>query len=277
MNDESVSVERTMEYYVEGEWCEEGHAKISVTDRGLLYGDGGWESVGIWEGRLIHLDDHLARLYRSLLMLKLDFAMPPDELRSLIVGAPALLILTMPRGDDSEQPWRGGGTRRALSAVFSTYTRPTSTTFEHRIKSLSYITSVMAEIEAQEQGADMAILRNTLGYVAEGHAMNVFSVREGTVFAPSEGDGGLAGVTRSRVLQTARTLGFPCAETNLTPYDFRCADEAFISSASAGIHGIASIDGREFPVPAPGPVTSAVRAAYVEAAWEEGTVIPDPA
>ena len=119
----------------------------------------------------------------------------------------------------------------------------------------------------------LAILRDPTGYVAEGHAMNLFCVHDGRLYVPQESLA-LAGITRRNVIATARRIGCECIETNLTRYDLVAADEVFVTSSLEAIAGIGSIDGEPLPAPIPGAVTTAVRAAYVKTALETGTPVP---
>jgi branched-chain amino acid aminotransferase len=155
------------------------------------------------------------------------------------------------------------------SAVLCSYIRHPAT-LDPRIKSLNYLVSVMAYIEAERHGADIGVIRDAAGFVAEGHVMNLFCIRGAMVCTPAEGTS-LAGITRGHVLQIAHEHGYACEERALTPYDFVTADEVFGTSASAGMFPISSFEGASFP--APGPITKALTGAYVDHALATATPV----
>src|SRR6202048_816316 len=293
-----------MWFYVNGRFVEDDDAKVSVTDRSFLYGDVCFEGIGVCEGRVLHLDEHVTRLFKSARLLRMQVPVGWAELRVLIIetaarngmdkspmgylrpllsrGAgplglkysnklgPATLVIIPQLGD---RRIAFTGDMEILSAVFSSYQRPGAGSLDARIKANNYLTYILAFLEAQDRGADVAILRDPNGYVAEGHAMNIFCVHDGRLYVPQESLA-LAGITRRNVIATARRIGCECIETNLTRYDLVAADEVFVTSSLEAIAGIGSIDGEPLPAPIPGAVTTAGRAAYVESALETGTPIP---
>jgi len=293
-----------MWFYVNGRFVEDEDAKISVTDHSFLYGDGCFEGIGVCDGRVLHLDEHVTRLFKSARLLRIEVPVSWADLRALILetaarngmdrrpmgylrpllsrGAgplglkysnklgPATLVIIPQLGD---RRIAYTGEIEILSAVFSTYQRPGPTSIDARIKANNYLTYIMAFLEAQDRGADIAILRDSAGYVAEGHAMNIFCVHDGRVYVPHESLA-LAGITRRNVIATARHVGYECIETNLTRYDLVAADEMFVTSSLEAITAIGSIDGAPLPAPMPGPVTTVIRAAYVKAALDAGTAVP---
>jgi branched-chain amino acid aminotransferase len=293
-----------MWFYVNSRFVEDEDAKISVTDHSFLYGDGCFEGIGICEGRVLHLDEHVTRLFKSARLLRMEVPVSWSDLRALTLetaarngmdkspmgylrpllsrGAgplglkysnklgPATLVIIPQLGD---RRIAYTGEIEILSAVFSTYQRPGPTSLDARIKANNYLTYIMAFLEAQDRGADIAILRDHEGYIAEGHAMNLFCVHDGRLYVPHESLA-LAGITRRNVIATARAIGCQCIETNLTRYDLVAADEVFVTSSLEAIAAIGSIDGAPLPAPVPGPVTTAIRTAYVKAALDTGTPVP---
>jgi branched-chain amino acid aminotransferase len=293
-----------MWFYVNGRFVEDDDAKVSVTDRSFLYGDGCFEGIGVCEGRVLHLDEHVTRLFKSARLLRMQVPVVWAELRALIIetaarngmdkspmgylrpllsrGAgplglkysnklgPATLVIIPQLGD---RRIAYTGEIEILSAVFSSYQRPAAGSLDARIKANNYLTYILAFLEAQDRGADVAILRDPAGHIAEGHAMNLFCVHDGRLYAPQESLA-LAGITRRNVIATARRIGYECIETNLTRYDLVAADEVFVTSSLEAIASIGSIDGEPLPASIPGAVTTAVRAAYVKTALETGTPVP---
>ena len=293
-----------MWFYVNGRFVEDEAAKISVTDHSFLYGDGCFEGIGVCEGRVLHLDEHVTRLFKSARLLRMEVPISWADLRALILetaarngmdhspmgylrpllsrGAgplglkysnklgPATLVIIPQLGD---RRIAYTGEIEIMSAVFSSYQRPGPGSLDARIKANNYLTYILAFLEAQDRGADIAILRDPSGYVAEGHAMNLFCVHGGRIYVPQESLA-LAGITRRNVIATARRVGYECVETNLTRYDLVAADEVFVTSSLEAIAAIGTIDGEQLPTPIPGAVTSVVRAAYVTVALEKGTPVP---
>lgn len=290
------------EFYVDGRFVPEEEALVPVTDHGFVYGDAFFEAIGVCQGRVLDLDAHLERFAWSARMMRIPLPAPIPEVRALLLetasrnglrSAPAgglRTIVSRGRGplgvDASDQVGpptftiiasagedRLTGPVQAVDAVTSTFTRPNPSSHETRIKATGYLTSILAFFEARDRGADIAILRDATGHVAEGHHANVFCVRRGAVCCPPA-DAGLAGVTRAGVLAAAASLGYPCREAPLTTYDLRCADEAFVTSTGTGIKALRTMDGDELPGPVPGPVTQAVRDAYVERVLDTGVPVP---
>lgn len=289
--------------YLDGCFVTEQDAKVAVTDHSFLYGDGCFEGIGVFNGRILHLDAHVERFFRSARMLRIDVPVDADSLRELILETAArnkmdaspqgYLRPVLSRGNGpmglrwtvrlegptlaiipqlTERRIAYGGETDVVSAITSTQVRAPSTSIEPRIKSNNYITSILAFIEAHDRGADVAIIRDDRGFISEGHAMNIFCVRDGQIMCPME-SAALAGVTRSHVLTVARDLGLPVAETDLTAYDLICADEVFVTSSLEGVTAVGSVDGRPLE-PAPGPLTARLRAAYIEQAIVGGTAVP---
>jgi branched-chain amino acid aminotransferase len=293
-----------MWFYLSGRFVEEAEAKIPVTDRSFLYGDGCFEGIGVCDGRVLHLDEHVARLFRSARMLRITVPVSPPELRDAILETasrngmaespmgylrpllsrgsgplgvkysnklgPATLVIIPQLGD---RRIAFAGEIEVLTAAFSSYSRPGPGSIDARIKTNNYLTYIMAFLEAQDRGADVAIVRDPEGFVAEGHGMNLFCVHDGRVLVPLE-SAALAGITRKNVIATAKRLGFDCRETNLTRYDVTAADEVFVTSSLEAIAAIGSIDGQRLSGAVPGPVTTKIREAYVKFALETGTPVP---
>lgn len=293
-----------MWFYVNGQFVEEEEAKVPVTDHSFLYGDGCFEGIGVCNGRVLHLDEHVTRLFKSARMLRITVPVSWSELRELILetasrnamdeskmaylrpllsrGAgplglkysnklgPATLVI-IPQIGDRRIAYTGE--IEIFTAAFSTYQRPGPSSLDARIKANNYLTYIMAFLEVQDHGADIAIMRDPNGYIAEGHAMNMFCVHDARVFVPTESLA-LSGITRKNVIATARRISYECTETNLTRYDLAAADEVFVTSSLEAIAAIGSIDGEPLPGPVPGPVTTAIREAYVKFALETGTPVP---
>jgi branched-chain amino acid aminotransferase len=295
-----------MWFYVNGEFVEDQDAKISVTDRAFLYGDGCFEGLGVFRGRIPHLDDHIARLYRSARMLRIEIPLSREQLRDVILETAARNgmrdvdsaymrpLITRGCGPLGVKNSRNLGTptvvvipqltgRRAMfgeeieicSAVLTRFVRAGAATLDPGIKSNNYIPSILAFLEAQdrEAQAEVAVLHDAQGFLAEGHAMNIFCVLDNVLYSPMA-SAALRGITRMHVLRVAKQLGVETQERNLTDYDLICADEAFVTSAMESVAAIGSVNGDPMLGEVPGPLTKKIRAAYLEYAWETATEVP---
>jgi branched-chain amino acid aminotransferase len=285
--------------YVDGEWTPAGEARISVLDHGLLYGDGIFEGIRVYSGRPFLLDEHLDRLEASARALMLELpaeraaiaalcqeaaeraGLDDGYLRLVVtrgVGAlgvsphtcarASLILIAAPLVLYPPERYRDG-----VRLVTSSLRRSAHDALPPQVKSLNYLTSVLASIEARRQGADEAILLNAQGLIAECTADNLFLVSRGRVLTPAVASGALAGITRSLVVQLLRELGVEAIEAALTPADAWTADELFLTGTGAEIVPVCEVDGR--PLPAARPVTERVRtafAAYVEASARAAVV-----
>jgi branched-chain amino acid aminotransferase len=278
--------------YVDGKWTPAEDARISVLDHGLLYGDGVFEGIRVYGGRPFLLDEHLARLEASARAIVLDLPAERAEIAALCREAAeragldegylrlvvtrgagalgvsphtcpraSLIVIAAPLTLYPAERYRDG-----VRLVTSSLRRSASDALPPQVKSLNYLTSVLASIEARRQGADEAVLLNAQGLIAECTADNLFLVSRGRVVTPAVASGALAGITRALVVQLLTAQGIECAEAALTPADAWTADELFLTGTGAEIVPVCEIDGR--PLPAARPVTDSVRAAfaiYVEA------------
>jgi branched-chain amino acid aminotransferase len=278
--------------YVDGEWTPAEEARIPVLDHGLLYGDGVFEGIRIYAGRPFLLDAHIDRLAASARAIVLELpaervsiaalcheaaqraGLDDGYLRLIVTrGAGALgvsphtcaraslIVIAAPLTLYPPERYRDG-----VRLVTSSLRRSASDALPPQVKSLNYLTSVLASIEARRQGADEAVLLNAQGLIAECTAGNLFLVSRGRVLTPAVASGALAGITRALVMRLLCEQGMESVEAALTPADAWTADELFLTGTGAEIVPVCEIDGR--PLPAARPVTERVRtafAAYVEA------------
>ncbi len=272
--------------YVDGEWTPAEEARVSVLDHGLLYGDGVFEGIRIYGGEPFLLDEHLARLATSARALALELPAGLDEIAAICREAaarrdlddgymrlvvtrgpgalgvsphtcsrPSLIVIAAPIALYPPESYRDG-----LKLITSSLRRSAHDALPPQIKSLNYLTSVLASIEARRQGADEAMLLNAQGLIAECTADNLFVVRDGRVLTPAVSGGALAGITRALVMRLLAEQGIEAAEAQLTPFDAWTADELFLTGTGAEIVPVRELDGR--PLPAERPVTDRVRAAF---------------
>jgi branched-chain amino acid aminotransferase len=285
--------------YVDGKWTPAEEARISVLDHGLLYGDGVFEGIRVYAGRPFLLEEHLDRLEASARAIVLDLPADRGEIAALCLEAAeragldegylrlvvtrgtgalgvsphtcpraSLIVIAAPLKLYPPERYHDG-----VRLVTSSLRRSAHDALPPQIKSLNYLTSVLASIEARRQGADEAVLLNAQGLIAECTADNLFLVSRGRVLTPAVASGALAGITRALVVQLLTAQGIECAEAALTPADAWTADELFLTGTGAEIVPVCEIDGR--PLPAERPVTERVRAAfavYVEASARAAAV-----
>lgn len=275
--------------HVDGHICLPEDAKISVFDRGFLYGDSVYETIGTVRGRLFALSDHLDRLERS--AQRLSLRLPPraqiekaildtvaaagnEESRVRVMvsrgsgkldldpasaGEPCLVVIASPlHGPTPEMYDRG------VAVAIVSVTRNLPGAIDPAIKSGNYLNNVLALSEARRQpGVHEAILLAAGGSVAEGASSNVFMVKAGELLTPALSVGILDGITRGKVIQLARAAGILCRELDfLAPDQLRQADEVFLTSAARGVLPVTRVDGTAIGDGNPGPVTRRMLTLY---------------
>ncbi|MFM8237189.1 MAG: aminotransferase class IV [Actinomycetota bacterium] len=264
-------------------------ARVSVLDHGVTVGNGVFETLRVYGGRPFAWTRHLARLRRSAEALGLEVPDGDDLLdaaRAVLTAdaiAEGRLRITVTGGIAPPGSGRGDGPHTAI--VVAAPLEPAATTTRVAVvpwtrneqdacaglKTTSYAGNVRALALAVERGASEAIFGNTVGNLCEGTGSNVFVVRDGTVATPPAAAGCLLGVTRDLVLERAAALGLPATEAHIPLADLTRADEAFLTSTTREVQGIAAVDGHVFPA-APGPITGRLAAAFTELVASD----PDP-
>lgn len=264
--------------WMNGEILPASQATVSVFDHGLLYGDGVFEGIRFYADQPFLLAAHLDRLFDSAIALSLDITYTKkaltDAVEALISAAPmseGYLRLVVTRGPGAmgidprscrqasvfiiatelavvDAEVREKGAR----VIIASTRRPALDTLDPRIKSLNYLSSILARLEANDANADEAIMLNREGRVAEGSVDNVFLVKNAVLATPPTIDGALDGITRKLIKQLASRVGLPVVEKSLAPYDLYCADECFLTGTGAELIPVREIDGRTLP-DCPGP------------------------
>ena len=266
------------EINIDGKWCHGDDAKISVYDHGLLYGDGLFEGIRIYAGRIFKLEAHLDRLYEGAKAILLTIPMDKKELgRLLLEGVKRLgesegyirLVLTRGKGSlgispdscpvptlimiaDTIQLYPPELYDRGIKIVTAGSRRLTGDVFDPRIKSLNYLNNVLAKIEAKQAGCLEAVMLNSEGYVCECTGDNIFIVKNGVLKTPPSYLGLLEGITRNTVMELAAEMGVPTQEAVMTRFDLYTADECFLTGSGAEIIPVIKIDGREIGSGKPG-------------------------
>lgn len=290
---------KSLTIYVDGEFLPESEAKVSVFDHGLLYGDGIFEGIRFYNGRVFRLEDHLDRLWDSARSIWLEIPMSrramtealletirQNELREgyirLLVTRgvgnlglnpaqckrPSVIIIATTIALYPEKAYRDG-----LTVVTCATRRTNPAALNPAVKSLNYLNNVMARIEANIAGADEALMLNDEGYVAECTADNVFIIKRGEIFTPPISAGALRGITRAVVFEIAAELGLKISETNLTRHDVFVADECFLTGTAAELIPVIRADNRDIGTGKPGAISTRMIARFREITRETGTPI----
>ncbi len=274
---------------------DEADAKVSVFDHGLLYGDGVFEGIRVYGGRVFELDAHLRRLYQSARVIRLPMAMSSDELadavRTTVKGnaiTNGYIRLLVTRGvgtlglnpfvckdsnliiiADKIQLYPEELYEKGLKVISATTVRNHPLAVPPQVKSLNYLNNILAKIEALDSNVPEAIMYNHEGYVAEATGDNVFTVRNGVILTPPVEAGSLEGITRAVVMRLAIQEGLKVIEKNLTRCDLYICDELFLTGTAAEVIGIVEIDGRVISDGKPGPITRLLREKFDKYARQE--------
>jgi len=286
-----------MKIYLDGKFVDEADAKISVLDHGLLYGDGVFEGIRLYQGNVFRLEEHLERLEYSAKAILLNLPLDRAGLRDAVCetcrvnglkDAYIRLVVTRGVGDLGLAPWVcPTPTIFIIASKITLYpkeyyenglaivTVPTRrigpAALPPTIKSLNYLNNILGKIEARQFGALEAIMLNDQGYVAECTADNVFIVHKGEVLTPAASHGALRGITRGTIIDIAQDLKLPFRETTMTRYDIWCADECFLTGSGAEVIPVVKLDGRQIGDGKPGPVTRRILEAFRQRVLVEGT------
>jgi branched-chain amino acid aminotransferase len=288
---------------VDGEFYPKDEAKVSVFDHGFLYGDGVFEGIRAYGGRVFRLDAHLRRLHDSARAIMLEIPLPLPEMRELVLEicrrnglqeAYIRLIVSRGRGDLGLDPRKcPRATVVCIADAISLYPEHLYTegmrlmtvatrrsgveNLNPRIKSLNYLNNILAKIEGNNAGYDEVLMLNAEGLVVECTADNLFVVRHGRLSTPPAWIGILEGITRAAVMQVARDAGLDVAEEPINRLDVWTADECFLTGTAAEVVPVVACDGRRIGTGAPGPVTADLLSRFRRLCREDGVPIgPGP-
>ena len=287
--------------YVDGKFTPKSKAVISVFDHGLLYGDGIFEGIRAYNGNVFRLADHIGRLYDSAKSIRLTIPLTKHEMAEAVLetirknnfrDAYVRLVVTRGAGDLGVDPSLckaptvfviaepmpsslGPNEPKVIRAMVSSYRRDSVDATSHEVKSLNYMNSVLAKIEATSAGADDAILLDSRGFVSEGSVTNIFMVKDGRAATPSTAAGILHGITRERLIRLCHDLGLEVAERDITPFELKTADEVFLVGTKSEILAVGSISGAKVGTGGVGPVTRKLCAEFAKVVQreEEGTPV----
>ena len=273
-----------MKIYMTGKLVEESEAMISVFDHGLLYGDGVFEGIRVYNNRVFLLKEHIDRLFNSAKAIALEIPMSKEELVTAVAdtckaneleNGYVRLIVTRGKGSLGLNPYLCKDPEiiiiaaeiqlypkdfyeNGLKIVTVGTVRNHPEAINPRIKSLNYLNNVLAKIEAINAGCMECIMLNHKGEVAEASGDNIFTIKDGKLYTPSIYSGALEGLTRNKVISLAESLGYSVNEVSMQRYDLYTADEVFLTGTAAEIISVVEIDKRAIGSGTPGVITKEV-------------------
>lgn len=284
--------------YFDGKFVPEDEAKISIFDHGFLYGDGVFEGIRAYNGRVFKLKEHIDRLYDSAKAIALEIPISKEEFIEIILETlrknnlrdayirpivtrgigdlgldprkckkPSIIVITKPWGK-----LYGDLYEKGLTAVTVAVRRNSFDALPPNIKSLNYLNNILAKIEANAKGGDEAIFLDRNGYVSEGSGDNIFIIKNGEITTPPTINN-LKGITRDVVIELTKKLGIPLKEANIGLYDLYTADEVFVTGTAAEIAPIVVIDGRKIGDGKPGKITRMLMEEFRKLTESEGVPV----
>lgn len=290
----------SLKIYLDGQLVDENDAKISVFDHGLLYGDGVFEGIRIYNGRVFRLTEHLQRLYACARAICLTIPISIEEMEKATVDTVAAnglrdgyirLVITRGVGSLGLNPYQcpkasiiiiassiklypAESYLNGLKLITCATRRPAPAALSPQVKSLNYLNNIMAKIECLQAGCDEGIMLNEQGYVAECTGDNVFIVKNGEVFTPTISSGALDGITRRAVMGIIKDMGIAIHEVTMTRYDIYTSEECFLTGTAAEAIPAVSLDTRPIGTGKPGAITLKIIEAFKKLANSEGTPVP---
>ena len=276
-----MSEKQELFVYIDGKFYPESEAKISVFDHGLLYGDGVFEGIRAYNGRVFKLEEHINRLYESAKTVDIQIPLSKEEFKDVVIELlrknklkdayirpivtrgvgrlgmdprhckkPTIIIIQQRLEEYPLTVARG----RTVRAVISSTRRNPPFCLPPMVKSLNYQNNVLAKIEAIHAGADDAIMLDWRGYVCEGTGDNIFIFKGGALITPPLYAGILPGITRHTIIEIAKRLGMEVLERDITVHELYNADEAFLAATGIEIQPLVDVDGRKIGTGEPGPI-----------------------
>lgn len=264
-------------------------ASVSIIDRGFLYGDGIFETMRSYGGRIFRLDEHLGRLFHSADTIELLIPYSLDQLREAACKTIEIngvfdgyLRLAVSRGEGRPSldptdcgaptvvilakdfiPYPSGRYKTGLKAVVSSVRRNEFSPIS-RIKSMNYLPNILAKLEAKARKVEEAVMLNTRSHVACATVGNIFLVKNGSLLTPSLDSGILPGITRSAILELAPSLGVEVVEKLISTSELMASDEAFLTNSLMEVMGLVEVDGALIGRGKPDPITLELHRAYRE-------------
>ena len=288
-----------MKVYVSGKWVDEAEASISVFDHGLLYGDGVFEGIRIYNKRIFLLEEHIDRLFDSAQAIALEIPLSREELIDAVVKSCEInkladgyirLVITRGKGTLGLNPYHCKKAEviiitaeiqlypkelyeKGLKVITAGTVRNHPEAVNPRIKSLNYLNNVLAKIEAINAGCLECIMLNYRGEVAEASGDNIFIVKGNRLYTPPSCCGALEGITRNKVIELAVRAGYEVKESPMARYDLYTADEFFLTGTAAEIISVVEMDKRQIGDGMPGRITKELAQLYIDETQQSGTKV----
>lgn len=277
-----------MKIWLDGQLVDRKDARISVFDHGLLYGEGCFEGIRFYSGKIFRLDAHIRRLFDCMRYLMIELPWNFEEVCAAtqetmeacgLQDGYIRLVVTRGKGDLGLDPracprpsmfiiaqtiklYPQEMYDNGLKVITSSYRRATPDVLCQQVKSLNYLNSIGAKIECVQQGAGEALILNAQGNVAECTGDNIFIVKDGVVYTPPVTEGGLDGITRHAVIEICATLGISFVEKVMNRFDVIIADECFLTGTAAEVIAVSDLDGRPIGTGHAGPITTKILNSY---------------
>lgn len=271
--------------WINGELVDKDKATVSVYDHGLLYGDGVFEGIRLYHGKVFKHREHIDRLYESARVLLLEMPMAKEDLMKSVeetckanglTNGYIRLVVTRGPGGLGIDPKKCSKVnviiiaatiqlypeelyQTGINVVSAATPRNASEALNPRVKSLNYLNNIMAKIEANNAGVPEVIMMNSYGRVCEGSADNLFIIKNGVIKTPDVTEGILEGITRNAIIDIAREAKFEVQECQLQRYDCYAADEFFLTGTGAELIPVVKYDGRVIGDGKPGPIFKMLR------------------
>jgi len=282
--------------YIDGEYYPKSEAKISVYDHGLLYGDGVFEGIRVYDGRVFMFDRHIERLYESAKGIDLQIPVGREKMKTLVLetlrknnlrNAYVRLVVTRGVGNlgldprscpmptiiiitDELKPILGD---KPANTITSSIRRNPTFCVNPMIKSLNYLNNVLARMEGNRAGVTEVIMLDVRGFVSEGSGDNIFIVKKGKLITPPPTASILVGITRNVVMELAEKEKIEVLERDITLHEIYTADEVFLTGTGAEVVPVAEVDGRKIRGGEPGPITLMLKTKFSELTNSEGTPV----
>lgn len=289
----------SIEVYIDGQFYSKDNAKVSVFDHGFLYGDGVFEGIRTYNGRIFQFDEHINRLYNSAKVISLEIPLTKEQMKQAHIetlrrnglrDAYIRTVVSRGFGDLGLDPRKCSRPsviiiadkitlypdelyEKGLRVITVPTRRNLPEAVNPMIKSLNYLNNIMAKIEANLAGVPEAIMLNQEGYVAECTGDNIFIVKDNIIITPSTTYGALRGITRNVVMKLAEEMGIQVKEGILTRYDVITADEVFLTGTAAEVIPVVEVDGRIIGDGMPGIYTKKLKETFHKYATSHGTSI----
>ncbi|MDI3533866.1 MAG: branched-chain amino acid aminotransferase [Thermosediminibacterales bacterium] len=292
----------SIKIYINGEFFSKEDAKVSVFDHGFLYGDGVFEGIRAYNGKVFRLEEHIDRLYDGAKTIMLNITLSKEEMQEAILetlrknnlkDAYIRVVVSRGEGDLGLNPLKCPKPNiiiiadkislypqemyeNGLRVITAATRRNVPEGVNPQMKSLNYLNNILAKIEANQAGVPEAVMLNVDNFVAECTGDNIFIVKKGKVITPPVHSGILIGVTRNAVLELAEKMGMPVSEETFTRHQLFTADECFLTGTAAEVIPVIEVDGRKIGDGKPGEITRKLIKAFREMVKEEGVEIyPD--